>query len=246
MADAGRIPPPAPSATPRPTTLCWIHWGRLSWERGWQGQRDRWQAVRDGAAPPTLFSVEHDPVITLGRRADDSHLRADRAQLAQQGVTLVQADRGGEATYHGPGQLTLYAIVPLRPLGLGVSDLVRALAGAVAEQLAGDGIRASYDPARPGLWTHGRKICAVGMRIQDGVSLHGAALNVTTDLDAFRLIVPCGMPDAQTTSMAQQGAAPQPLDRLAERIAGAFARRLTLTLVCPHPTDGLVADARNT
>lgn len=230
MPPEGASNTPGRSAATRPSTLAWIHWGRLTWHDAWRGQCERWAAVRDGSAPPTLFSVEHDPVVTLGRRADAAHLRVDAEQLAHRGIQIVEADRGGEATYHGPGQLTLYAIVPLHPLGLGVSDLVRALAGAVADVLAAEGIRAEYDPERPGLWTEGRKICAVGMRIRNGVSLHGAALNVTTDLDAFRLIVPCGMPDAQTTSMAREGLAPPALEPLARRVATALAGRLNLSM----------------
>ncbi|MCC5935611.1 MAG: hypothetical protein JJU35_15290, partial [Balneolales bacterium] len=146
---------------PRPDALEWVHWGRRNWAQALAGQEARWQAVVDGSAPPALFSLEHEPVITLGRRAREDHLRVPREELARRGIEVVEADRGGEATYHGPGQLTLYAIVPIHRLGLGASDLVRALAEAIVQVLARRGVDAHYDGGRPGLWVEDRKICAV-------------------------------------------------------------------------------------
>lgn len=190
-------------------------------------QDTRWQAVVDGSESGVIYTLEHDPVITLGRRASDADVRAGEALLATRGVEVVRADRGGEATYHGPGQLVVYAVVDLGVLGIGVSDLVRGLAACTAEYLADLGITAVYDPKHPGLWSGGAKIAAVGMRISRNVSRHGLALNLQTALDAFDLIVPCGMPDARTTSVAAElasGATPS-LEQAAADIAARCIRR---------------------
>lgn len=208
------------------TALHWEHLGRIGYGDALALQLGRRDAVIAGTAPETLFTLEHDPVITLGRRAQPGDLLVDRDALAARGIEVVEVDRGGEVTYHGPGQLVLYAVVHCQRRGMGPSDLVRRLAAAITDELAQHGISASYDTEHPGLWVEGAKIAAVGMRISRGVSTHGAALNLTTDLDAFSLIVPCGMPGARATSMlAQTGCAPQ-TDVIAASIARRFADSL--------------------
>ena len=215
------------------TLLDVVEWGRVPYREAMRRQRERWEAVLAERAAPALFLLEHDPVITLGRRAGDDHLRLGRAQLAAQGIEVIETDRGGEATYHGPGQLTLYAVLPVQRMKLGAADLVRLLAAAIGSTLRELGIHAPYDPDRPGLWVgepERRKICAVGMRIQRGVSLHGAAVNVSTRLEAFSLFVPCGMPDASATSiLAETGSAPDPA-ALGRTIAERFAAGAGLSL----------------
>ncbi|TVR04200.1 MAG: lipoyl(octanoyl) transferase [Deltaproteobacteria bacterium] len=210
-----------------------VEWGRIPYREAMRRQRERWEAVRTERAAPALFLLEHDPVITLGRRASEDHLRLGRTQLAAQGIEVIETDRGGEATYHGPGQLTLYAVLPVQRMKLGAADLVRLLAAAIRSTLEDLDIHAPYDPERPGLWVgdgEGRKICAVGMRIQRGVSLHGAAVNVSTRLEAFSLFVPCGMPEATATSiLAETGSAPEPA-ALGRSIAGRLAASVGLTV----------------
>lgn len=211
-------------------TLRWAHWGRIGYAEAMARQQAAWQALVDGGGEHRLFTLEHDPVITMGRRAATTDLLVSEETLRQRGVDLVVSDRGGEVTYHGPGQLVLYAVVHTRALGIGPSDLVRGLAGAISDYLASLGISAPYDAAHPGLWTSDGKLVAVGMRISRGVSMHGAALNLTTSLDAFSLFVPCGMPGAAATSVARcLGAAP-PLEEAAARCAERFAEGLGLAL----------------
>lgn len=174
-----------------------------------------------------FLAVEHEPVITVGRRGSwkDIHLSSD--DLLARGVEVFDVDRGGEVTYHGPGQLVLYPIVRVVPNHFGVGDLVRALAGAIGDELSAIGIATVYDASNPGLWILDEKICAVGMRVSRGVSTHGAAVNVTTDLSAFSLIVPCGKSHGKTTSVEQHLSGPSPpLERLASSIADRFAKRL--------------------
>lgn len=217
------------SADSRPA-LHWIDWGRRPYRDALAAQMTRWQEVVEGRAPDTIFTVEHDPVITLGRRARNDDVLLGEDALKARGIDLVEVDRGGEATWHGPGQLVFYPIVHLERHNIGVSDLVRGLAASIAEELGSLGIDATYEGKRPGLWVEDEKICAVGMRIQRHVSRHGAALNVTTAADAFSVIVPCGMRDAGVTSIARlKGEAPS-MATLAKQIVTRFATRFDFAL----------------
>jgi lipoyl(octanoyl) transferase len=191
------------------TPVAWKHLGRISYDDATRLQDDTWSRVVSGDAAECIFTLEHDPVITIGRRGEQGDVLLPEQALAERGVTVVRADRGGEVTYHGPGQLVIYPILNIKKRGIAVGDLVRGVAGSVNQVLAALEINATYDGQNPGLWCDGKKICAVGMRIKKGVSRHGAAVNLSTDLSAFELIVPCGLPDSQTTSVSKlNGEAP--------------------------------------
>ncbi len=141
-------------------------------------------------------------MITFGRRARYDHLLVEPADLWRRGAAVVETDRGGDVTFHGPGQLVAYPILDLRARGLGPSEYVRRLEEAVIQTLRRFGVRGERSPGRPGVWVGGAKIAAVGVRIHDGVSTHGLALNVETDLSWFGAIIPCGISDAGVTSLA--------------------------------------------
>jgi lipoyl(octanoyl) transferase len=194
-----------------------------------------------GAAPETLLLCEHDPVVTLGRSANPAHVLAPRAELARRGVTLATASRGGDVTYHGPGQLVGYPIVRLRG---GVIGHVTAMARAIASVLAELGIDARWRRDAPGVWVgdanseRGAKICAFGVHVHRRVAIHGFALNVAARLaddgDGFGLIVPCGLRGTRTTSIGAvlgAGRAAPPLHVLASRVAGALGRELGVGFV---------------
>ena len=155
--------------------------------------------------PSRIFLVEHPPVITLGRRPGvDRNLRRTPDELVDRKIELVQSDRGGDITYHGPGQLVCYPIIRLADANLGVGDYVHGLERAVIHTLAHWQITAHTDPKAVGVWTDTEppaKVCAIGVRVRRGVSLHGLALNVTTDLTAFESIVPCGLVGRPVTSL---------------------------------------------
>ncbi|MCB9507590.1 MAG: lipoyl(octanoyl) transferase LipB [Myxococcales bacterium] len=208
----------------------WEHLGRVGYSAALDRQRATWAEVVDSGAGERVFTLEHDPVITVGRRGSLDDLRVTAEQLEAAGVELVETDRGGELTYHGPGQLVIYPILAVQRRAVGASDLVRGLARAIADVLSARGVEAVYDPARPGLWVGGAKICAVGMRISKGVSLHGAAVNVSTSLDAYRLFVPCGLPEAGATSMQELGARVPPLEVLAAEVVERFSDVLRVRL----------------
>jgi len=179
-----------------------------------------------GRGPETLLLCEHEPVITLGRSARAEHVLAPADELRRRGVAVHAASRGGDVTYHGPGQLVGYPIVRLRG---GVVAHVEAMARGLAAVLATLGIGAGFRRDAPGLWTNAReanapaKICAFGVHVQRRVAIHGFALNVTTALDAFSLIVPCGLAGVPVTSIARErGEAPAP-SALAPHVALALA-----------------------
>jgi lipoyl(octanoyl) transferase len=178
--------------------------------------------ILDGEADETLLLCEHAPVITLGRRARAEHIVASAAALSARGVTVAASSRGGDVTYHGPGQLVAYPVVRLTD---GVVAHVARLCGAAVDVAAAFGIAARYDRACPGVWTDAGKLAAVGVHVHRRVAIHGLALNVTTALDAFDLIVPCGLRDVKMTSIAALSGARPSLPPLAARFAVAFARR---------------------
>ncbi len=193
---------------------------------------------QDGESEGYLVVLQHPPVITLGKRATMAALSAP-GWVREQGIEVFKIDRGGEATYHGPGQLVIYPIVRLDALGLGVSDLVRGLAASIATVLGKYGVEAAYDPEIPGLWTQSetpsRKLASVGMRVSGGVSTHGAAINVVNDMTAFGMFTPCGMPDAPMGKLLDycdvgEGGAAEFFDQFSEdvigELAGFFGREL--------------------
>jgi lipoyl(octanoyl) transferase len=169
-----------------------------------------------GAGPETVLFCEHDPVLTLGRSARPANVLASADELARRGVAVAQASRGGDVTYHGPGQLVGYPVVRLRS---GVVGHMTAMARALGRVLAQLGVAAAFRRDAPGLWTDDEKLCAFGVHVRSRVAIHGFALNVTTDLRAFDLIVPCGLPGVRTTSIARRGITPPPLEALAASIA---------------------------
>ena len=181
-----------------------ISLGRIGFLRALEAQRHLHQQVVDGRLPGVLLLLEHPHVYTLGRRGSDSDVLVSAEGLARLGATVHHTDRGGEVTYHGPGQLVGYPIVNLRALGLGPLKYVRALEGMLIETLAEFAIRGASEERPTGVWVGPAKIAAIGVRISRGVTMHGFALNVKPDLSYFDHIVPCGMPDGVVTSMAAE------------------------------------------
>jgi len=187
-----------------------------------------------GRAPETLLLCEHDPVITLGRSARTENVLGSADDLARRGVAMHVASRGGDVTYHGPGQLVGYPILRLRG---GLVVHIEAMARGLASLLAPMGIAASFHRDAPGLWidrgngSRLAKICAFGVHVRHRVTMHGFALNVATSLDAFELIVPCGLRDVDVTSIAQlTGVAPS-VEALAPRAAAALGTAFGVSFV---------------
>jgi len=191
-------------------------------------------AVARDEAEPTLIVVEHDPVITLGRNAKREHVRLSTEALALRGVDLVEIERGGDATYHGPGQLVLY---PIRKLARfrEVAPLVSSLERSVVAALATFGIVARGRSEHRGVYVGENAICAIGLAVKQMTSLHGLALNVSTPLDYDRLITPCGTPEFGITSMAHELkrdiALPDAREALLAAVEGEFSVRFEREIV---------------
>lgn len=202
-------------AAPTQGRLAWLG-ANVDYEEAWELQRRIAGLRAAGDAPDTLLLLEHAPVYTAGRRSPPEHIVGDL------GFPLVETDRGGLVTYHGPGQLVGYPIVDLTALGVGPRAYVRAIETAVVRALASYGLAAHVEEGLTGVWTNHGKIAAIGVRIARGVSMHGFALNVRTDLAAYEPIVPCGIPDRPVTSVARElGSAPS-----VEEMGRAVAERL--------------------
>ena len=205
--------------------------GLLPYRDAWAIQEHVHTDVLAGAEEQLLL-VEHPPVITLGRRPGlEKNILAPADQLLRRGVGTVESDRGGDVTFHGPGQLVAYPIVRLADHKLSVGGYVRALQEIVIATLNDLHVPSQTDPAAIGVWTCGdgsaacelAKICAIGVRIRRGVSMHGIALNVTTDLSYFDLIIPCGLVGRPVTSLEKLlGERTPPMDR----IKAALSRRM--------------------
>lgn len=157
----------------------------------------------DGTIGDTLLLLEHRPVYTLGRSADASHILLDTAELDRLGIAQFTTSRGGDVTYHGPGQLVGYPILHLGDRGLGVLAYITAVEEALIRTLADFGVPAGRDPRNRGVWVGNDKIAAIGIRVSRQVTMHGFALNVNTRLDDYYGIVPCGLTSAGVTSMAR-------------------------------------------
>lgn len=193
---------------------------------GLKDYEDTWRAMRDftetrGAnTPDELWLLEHPPVYTLGMNGDPAHL------LRTSPIPVVKTDRGGQITYHGPGQLVAYLLADLKRNHLGVRSLVSLMENAAIGLLAQYGLKAMARPDAPGVYVEGRKIASVGLRVRRGCSYHGLSLNVDLDLAPFSAINPCGYAGLEVTSLAGLGIGARVADVMAP-LAGEIIRRLT-------------------
>ena len=233
---------PRRDAPHRPATdehpLLAAHGGVLTVERvGTVAYRPTWELQDELAAQrrerrigDRLLLLEHFPVYTIGRGGDQANMLATPERLRQIGAELIRIDRGGDITFHGPGQIVAYPIVELNdPLDL--RRYVRILEGAIIDTAVAFGVSSARLEGSPGIWVEGeRKLAAIGVRVRRGVTTHGLALNVNTDLRWFDEMVPCGIPDKGVTSLARElgGAVPMETveDELARRLATRFGLRL--------------------
>lgn len=170
--------------------------GTMEYEASWKAMKD-FTDTRDDNTPDELWIVNHPPVYTLGQAGKAEHL------LAQTEVPVINTDRGGQITYHGPGQLIIYTLINLKRRKLGIRALVSLLEKSVIALLNDYNIQAEANPNAPGVYVDGAKICAIGLRVRRGCSFHGLALNVDMDLSPFESINPCGYPGMKVTQLAE-------------------------------------------
>lgn len=195
-----------------------------------------------GTRPDTLLLVEHDPVITLGRSSKAAHLLADAASLAKRGVELFEIERGGDVTFHGPGQLVGYPIVDLTQHKQDLHWYLRQLEQVLIDALATFGIQGSRVEKYTGVWAGDRKIASIGVHARSWVTWHGFALNVSTELSYFDLMVPCGIPEVQMTSIEGELGRPVAVAAAAEIVTEAFASVFNLTVSERYDLDASVID----
>lgn len=167
-------------------------------------QREIHDRRKAGHYPDTLILTEHEPVLTLGRNADRSHILADADELCRLGIEVVPVERGGNVTYHGPGQLVAYPIVDLTNFGRDIRRYVGALEESAIRLLQGYGIRGERRPGTPGVWVRNDKFASVGVFVSRWVTLHGIAINIDPNLAHFDLIEPCGLAGVRMTSLARE------------------------------------------
>jgi lipoyl(octanoyl) transferase len=224
--------------------------GRVPYREAWALQKQLAARRADGAIGDRLLLLEHPRVLTLGRHADEGHVLAGGDELGRRGIEVIRVERGGEVTYHGPGQLVAYPILGLADRGILLRPLVRALEAAMADTCAAFGVAAGRRDGHPGSWCDAdaivpRKIGALGIRVERGVSYHGIALNVDPVLADFDLIDPCGVPGLASTSIAAElrragadnarATDVRAVSRAAELFAGALAGHLGAELAWESP-----------
>ena len=200
---------------------------RIGYIEAWDEQRRLADLVRSGDSPAVVWLLEHDPVYTYGRHGTRDDLWIDDDALAALGATCLASDRGGQMTWHGPGQVTGYVIMDLRQ-GPGVRRFVEALVDAMTDACHACGVPgAESDHERMGTYVQGRKLGSVGIRVAEGVSMHGIGLNVDPDLAWFSRMSACGAPEVPATSIAAEGGDPR-REQVTPGLAAALATRLAL------------------
>jgi lipoyl(octanoyl) transferase len=212
--------------------LSLLQLGRIDYQAGLALQQRLVELRHQGRIGNTLLLLEHPPVLTLGRNSDRSNILADDALLARRGVTVHEINRGGDVTYHGPGQLVGYPIVDLRSFTprMGIVDYVRALEEVLIRAAGEYGVPAQRIAGRTGVWTFAggsiaeKKMAAIGVHVSRGITSHGFALNVTTDLRDFGLIVPCGIADRAVTSLAEEASERVEMEQVCNVVARQFGR----------------------
>jgi lipoyl(octanoyl) transferase len=202
--------------------------GRMPYGAAFELQRKLVEQRKRGEIPDQLLFVEHPHVVTMGRNAQEKHVLASPEMLERAGIALHETDRGGDVTYHGPGQIVGYPIIDLREWKRDVREYVRAIEKSIADALKRYGIDAHGDPEEIGVWTEKGKIAAIGVHISRWVTSHGFALNLETDLNYFRYIVPCGL-TKPVTSMRAFGcgaARDEVIQALTETFGSVFNRNM--------------------
>ena len=194
--------------------------GLQSYEPIWHAMQ-QFTDTRDASTGDEIWFCQHEPVFTLGLNANRDHL------LAPADIPVVQVDRGGQVTYHGPGQLMIYPLVDLKRAGLGVRDLVTGLEQSIVDLVSESDITATARKDAPGVYVDGRKIASVGLRIRRGASFHGMALNIDVDLEPFSRINPCGFDDLEVTDLRALGIE-STREEIQERVQGYLLSHLRL------------------
>ena len=209
---------------------------RTKYAAAWVLQQKILTLRQSGALEDILLLTEHEHVYTFGKGSDDNHLLASEEELKADGTDVFHIDRGGDVTYHGPGQIVGYPILDLENFGMGLRQYIYSIEEAITKALAEYGIEGTRDPNATGVWLDvgkptARKICAIGVKSSRFVTMHGFALNINTDLEYFKHINPCGFSDKGVTSLEKELGSRQDFERAKEVVMGKFAEVFGSTIV---------------
>jgi lipoyl(octanoyl) transferase len=199
----------------------------IDYARAMTAQMERQRAVEAGTLGNALFLLEHRPVITLGRSAHREHVLLSDEELSARGIDLVEANRGGDVTYHGPGQLVAYPILNLGLWQRSIRWYLRSLEEVLIDLLDSYGIQAGRQEGFTGVWLDGAKVAAIGIGIHNWVTFHGIALNVDPDMSHFQTIIPCGIADKPVTSLAALLGSPPAMAEVMDRFEQVFAEHFS-------------------
>jgi lipoyl(octanoyl) transferase len=221
-------PGPAVNGDSRSASLRVVDLGSTAYRECWDLQREVFASREAGRSPDTLLLTSHDHVYTMGKSTDDDHLLASADQLRRAGAEVVRIDRGGDVTYHGPGQLVGYPILDLRGHYLDIHRYLRDLEEVLIGVLADFGVAGDREEGYTGVWVGGEKIAAIGVKVSRWITMHGFALNVNTDLGFFDRIIPCGIGHLGVTSMEKVLGGQVPMGDVVSSVTEHFARRFNL------------------
>ncbi len=204
--------------------------GTVAYQPTWELQDELAEQRRARSIGDRLLLLEHFPVYTIGRGGNEANMLASGDRLRELGAELIRIDRGGDVTFHGPGQIVAYPVVELAD-ALNLRRYVRTLEAAIIATAAAFGVSGKRLPGHPGIWVAGeRKLAAIGVRVKRGVTTHGLALNVNTDLRWFDEMIPCGIPDKSVTSLSRELGAPVSMEAVEDELAGQLATHFGLRL----------------
>lgn len=205
--------------------------GRVGYREAWELQKELVAKRKAGEILNTLVLLEHNPVFTIGRNGSKGNLLVNEDALKKVGTEVFEVDRGGDITYHGPGQLVGYPIIDLREFRYGIKSYVYKLEDALIDTLSHYGIEGARKDGLRGVWVGESKIAAIGARVSKWITSHGFALNITTNLDYFKLIIPCGIAKKGVTSIAKETGKEHPLNEVARVYAKNFAETFKCEIV---------------
>ena len=224
---------------------CQVHQlGQIEYREAYELQKELLQERLKGQIADTLLLLEHPPTITVGKSGKLENILESPAGLARAGVSLIFTDRGGDVTYHGPGQVIGYPILDLRERGRDIHQYVHNLEEVLIRTLADYGIKSGRDHNHAGVWVNDMEIAALGLSVRKWITMHGFALNVNTDLGHFSLINPCGFTSKTATSMARLLSHELPLDEVTERLLDRFAEVFKAKLRFTDDSDNQKCDKR--
>ncbi|RPH83068.1 MAG: lipoyl(octanoyl) transferase LipB [Desulfobacteraceae bacterium] len=216
--------------------IVWLNLGLVPYQAAWDLQKllvD--QKKTDPLSPEFLILLEHPPVLTLGRWGRTETVLIDHDRLRRLHIDLVRCERGGQVTYHGPGQLVGYPVLKLQSFRLGIRDYVFLLEEVLIRTLADYDLQAGRKTGYPGVWVKGEKIASLGLAVQEGIAFHGFALNYGVKLDPFHWIVPCGLSGVRMTSLERVRGGPIEAKGLRRRLAGHFEKVFEVKLISRDP-----------